>query len=82
MKKVKETMKANGASDEEVKTFETGASTFAKKVVANFKDWEFYTGESMDPDGMTVLLNYREDGSMFLFFSYNRICIMHADLFF
>jgi hypothetical protein len=65
MKKVKETMKTNGASDEEVKEFETGAQTFAKKVVGSFKDWEFFTGESMDPDGMIVLLNYREDGSKF-----------------
>lgn len=64
MKKVKEHMKTNGASDDEVKEFETGASAFAKKVVGSFKDWEFFTGESMDPDGMVVLLNYREDGSM------------------
>lgn len=56
-------MKEKGASDEEVKEFETGASTFAKKVVGSFKDWEFFTGESMDPDGMVVLLNYREDGT-------------------
>jgi hypothetical protein len=26
------------------------------------QDYEFYTGESMDPDGMVALLNYREDG--------------------
>jgi hypothetical protein len=63
MKKVKETMKEKNASDEEIKEFETGAQTFAKKVVGSFKDWEFYTGESMDPDGMIVLLNYREDGT-------------------
>ncbi|KAG9854093.1 hypothetical protein KCU98_g2475, partial [Aureobasidium melanogenum] len=63
MKKVKESMKEKGASDEEVKEFETGAQTFAKKVVGSFKDWEFFTGESMDPDGMVVLLNYREDGT-------------------
>jgi hypothetical protein len=65
MKTVKEKMKANNASDEEIKEFETGAQTFAKKVVSSFKDWEFFTGESMDPDGMIVLLNYREDGSKF-----------------
>lgn len=65
MKKVKENMKTKGASDDEIKEFETGAQTFAKKVVGSFKDWEFFTGESMDPDGMIVLLNYREDGSKF-----------------
>lgn len=52
MKKVKEGLKNKGASDEEVKDFETKASTFAKKIIANFKDYEFFIGESMDPDGM------------------------------
>jgi hypothetical protein len=27
-----------------------------------YQDYEFYTGESMDPAGMVLLLNYREDG--------------------
>lgn len=52
MKKVKEGLKNKGASDEEVKDFETKASAFAKKIIANFKDYEFFIGESMDPDGM------------------------------
>jgi len=47
---------------ERVEAFEKGAAAFAKKVVANFKDFEFFTGESMNPDGMIALLNYREDG--------------------
>jgi hypothetical protein len=54
MKKVKETMTANGASEDEVKEFEKGAQTFAKRVVANFKDYEFLIGPSMDPDAMYV----------------------------
>ncbi|KAJ7638858.1 translationally controlled tumor-associated [Roridomyces roridus] len=45
-----------------VEAFEKGAATYAKKVVANFKDYEFYVGETMNPDGMVALLNYREDG--------------------
>jgi len=45
-----------------VETFEKNAQTFVKKLVTNFKDYEFYTGESMNPDGMVALLNYREDG--------------------
>jgi hypothetical protein len=52
MKKVKEALKTKGASDEEVTAFEKGASAYAKKIVANFKDYDFYIGESMDPDGM------------------------------
>ena len=61
MKAVKaELQKSN---PDRVEAFEKGAQAFAKKVVGNFKDWEFYTGESMNPDGMVALLNYREDGS-------------------
>ncbi|KAG9097020.1 hypothetical protein FRC06_008035 [Ceratobasidium sp. 370] len=49
-------------SPERVDAFEKGAAAYAKKIVANFKDFEFYTGESMNPDGIVLLLNYREDG--------------------
>jgi hypothetical protein len=52
MKKVKETLKEKGASEETITAFEKGAQTYAKKIVANFKDYDFYIGESMDPDGM------------------------------
>jgi hypothetical protein len=47
---------------ERVEQFEKDAASFAKKIVGNFKDFEFYTGESMNPDGMVALLNYRSDG--------------------
>jgi len=63
MKAVKKHLQDSGKSEAEVKDFETKAQGFAKKIVANFKDYEFYTGESMNPDGMVVLLNYREDGT-------------------
>lgn len=48
---------------DEVEVFEKGATAYVKKVVGSFNDWDFYTGESMDPDAMVVLLNYREDGT-------------------
>jgi Translationally controlled tumour protein len=74
MKAVKEKLPEDRVSD-----FEKGAQAYAKKIVANFKDYEFvgisqpsssdafkcqsqFTGESMNPDGMVALLNYREDG--------------------
>jgi ribosomal protein L31E len=63
MKRVKAALQEKGASEEEVKAFETGAQGFVKStLLPNFKDFEFYTGESMDPDAMVVLLNYRDDG--------------------
>ncbi|KAI3620624.1 hypothetical protein CBS9595_002591 [Malassezia furfur] len=60
MKEVKQQLQAS--NPERVPVFEKKAAEFAKKIVGNFKDYEFYTGESMNPDGMVALLNYREDG--------------------
>lgn len=54
MKAVKEKMKASGKNEAEIKEFETGAQSFAKKIVGNFKDYDFFVGEGMDPDGMFV----------------------------
>ncbi|KZZ90730.1 Translationally-controlled tumor protein [Moelleriella libera RCEF 2490] len=63
MKAVKAKLAETGASPEEITAFEKGASSYVKeKLLPKFKDFEFYTGESMDPDGLVVLLNYREDG--------------------
>jgi hypothetical protein len=52
MKNVKKKLQEQGKSEEEVKAFETGAQAAAKKLIANFKELEFYIGEKMDPDGM------------------------------
>jgi hypothetical protein len=54
MKAVKEKMETSGKDEAEIKEFETGAQSYAKKIVANFKDYDFYVGEGMDPDGMFV----------------------------
>ncbi len=67
MKKLKTHLESKASSGDAAATarlanFESSAQGFAKKIVANFKDYEFFTGESMDPDGMVVLMNYREDG--------------------
>ncbi|KAI9230608.1 MAG: translationally controlled tumor-associated [Piptocephalis tieghemiana] len=60
MKKLAKHLEEN--NPERVEPFKKEATEFVKKVVSNFSDYEFYTGESMDPDGMVALLNYREDG--------------------
>jgi len=33
-----------------------------KWILTNFDDLQFYTGESMNPEGMAVVLGYRDDG--------------------
>lgn len=63
MKKVVAKLKENGADEEKIKAFQTGAqSYYTKNIAPNFKDFDFYMGESMDAEGMVLLLNYREDG--------------------
>ena len=52
MKAVKKHLQEKGKSEDEVKDFESKAQVFAKKIIGGFKDYEFYTGESMNPDGM------------------------------
>jgi hypothetical protein len=54
MKAVKAKLTEQGKSADEITAFEKGAQGFAKKVIANFKDYEFLIGESMDPDAMCV----------------------------
>ena len=63
MKKVTEKMKENGADEHQIKAFQGGAQNYyTKKIAPNFKDFDFYAGESIEKEGMIVLLNYREDG--------------------
>ena len=40
----------------------TGAAEQIKHILANFKNYQFFIGENMNPDGMVALLDYREDG--------------------
>lgn len=55
MKAVKAALKERNAPEDEITAFEKGASAYVKeKLLPNFKDFEFYTGESMNPDGLYV----------------------------
>ena len=40
----------------------TGAAGQIKHILANFKNYQFFIGENMNPDGTVALLDYREDG--------------------
>ena len=49
-------MKEKGADEEKIKKFQNGAQAYFKDVIGpNFKDYDFYVGESMDTDGMWVI---------------------------
>ncbi|KAF9582895.1 Elongator subunit elp2 [Lunasporangiospora selenospora] len=61
IKKLKEHYKQDG--EDAVKALETEMMPEIKRILANFKDYEFYTGETMNIEGSLMYLNYREDGS-------------------
>ena len=56
LKKVVEKLKEAGKDEDFIKGFQKGVQGYyTKNIVPNFGDLDFYTGESMDPDGMYVL---------------------------
>ena len=51
-----------------VDAFKAGAQTFIKKVLSEFDEYQFFTGESMDPEGITVLAKWDNEDAYFYFF--------------
>ncbi|KAF4075317.1 hypothetical protein AMELA_G00233090 [Ameiurus melas] len=47
---------------ERVEPFMANAPAEVKKILGNIKNFQFFTGESMNPDGSIGLLDFREDG--------------------
>ncbi|KAM6970245.1 translationally-controlled tumor protein homolog [Aplochiton taeniatus] len=60
MKSVK--AKLEEESPDRVKPFVLGAQTELKTLMANFKNFQFFTGESQNPEGIVGFLDFREDG--------------------
>ncbi|XP_070770406.1 translationally-controlled tumor protein homolog [Enoplosus armatus] len=54
--------KLQETNPDRVEKFMADVTPEVKKIVSNIKDYQFFTGESMDPSGMVGLLNYRDDG--------------------
>ncbi|XP_014273448.1 translationally-controlled tumor protein homolog isoform X2 [Halyomorpha halys] len=44
----------------QVETFKTNMNKVMKDILGRFKELQFFTGESMDVDGMIALLEYRD----------------------
>jgi Translationally controlled tumour protein len=45
---------------DQVDIFKTNINTVMKDILGRFKDLQFFTGESMDADGMIAMLEYRD----------------------
>lgn len=60
---------------DQVDVFKKNMNTQMKEILGRFKELQFFTGESMDCDGMVAMLEYREleDGKqvpVFMFFKH------------
>jgi len=60
MKRLLDHIKANNPSRADA--FQKEAQEFVKKVLGKFDEFEFYTGEQMDPEAMVALKFYSPDG--------------------
>ena len=60
MKKIKEHLEKTAPARVEI--FTKGMPDIVKKILGSFDNYQFFTGASMNVDGMVLLLNYREDG--------------------
>lgn len=55
-------MKAQEGGEAKSKEFQSCAGAALKKLSANVSDFDIYMGESMNNEGMYILVNFREDG--------------------
>uniref|UniRef100_A0A8C2WDP1 Translationally-controlled tumor protein n=1 Tax=Chinchilla lanigera TaxID=34839 RepID=A0A8C2WDP1_CHILA len=65
---------------ERVKPFMTRAAEQIKHILANFKNYQFFIGANMNPEGMVALLDYREDGVTPFMISFKDGLEMEMDL--
>lgn len=47
-------------SPDQVEVFKLNTNKVMKDILSRFKDLQFFTGESMDIDGIVALLEYRD----------------------
>ncbi|KAK2801334.1 hypothetical protein FQN51_005434 [Onygenales sp. PD_10] len=62
VKKVNNKLKETGASEEKIKEFQSGAAAAVKKILGNYDNYDVLMGKEMNPDGMHVLIDFRDDG--------------------
>jgi len=58
MKKVVEKLQEKDPS--QVDVFKTNINKVMKELLGRFKDLQFFTGESMDPDGLVAIIEYKD----------------------
>jgi len=61
MKRVKERLEKKKKDKEAMDKFMKSVFAFITKVMKDFEEYRFYTGESMDPEGTIALLRWIEE---------------------
>ncbi|KAH8699176.1 TCTP family protein [Talaromyces proteolyticus] len=62
VKAVNNKLKEKGVAEDQIKEFQAGAAAAVKKILANYDNYDILMNQSMDPNGMHVLIDFREDG--------------------
>lgn len=68
MKEVKTKLEADNSPDKD--TFQKNVQEFIKDVLANFKDYQLFCGETMKPEGMLALMKWDEETPYMYFFKH------------
>jgi len=68
MKQVKTKLEEASSPDKDL--FLKNVQEFVKDVLGNFKDYQFFCGESMKPDGMLALMKWDEETPYMYFFKH------------
>lgn len=53
--------KLNETNPQRVSVFKTNVQKYVMNIIKHIDEYRFFTGESMNPEGMVILCNYRED---------------------
>lgn len=66
MKKLSEVLKTK--NPDRVAPFQKSAQAYVKKILDNFTEYQFFTGESMDTEGMVILCYWKNDNPVMVYF--------------
>jgi len=68
MKEVKTKLENDNSPDKDL--FQKNVQEFIKDVLGNFKDYQFFCGENMKPEGMLALMKWDEETPYMYFFKH------------
>lgn len=61
-------LREKGKNDKEISEYYARFNPAYEYILDHLNEFQFYTGESKNPDGIVGLLNHREDGSAYFTF--------------